>query len=173
MLGRCDSCRRLSKMVKTNRHYGSDHGNTQRTLTRKHQEWKHDKKKNDPYEKTFKKWQCWKWSGPTIDYWLCSSHQNFFSHDKFSESRSKMIPRTTVLSSILWVESLNWNNLGWHIHFVSFMLPVIHAGNFFCAFSLWGHTVWGWKRWYFLAKESLFPKPPTVGVPRAWWKELH
>lgn len=58
MLGRCDSWKRLSKMVKTNDYFGSDHENTQRTLTCTHQECKDDKNRNYPYEKTFKKWQC-------------------------------------------------------------------------------------------------------------------
>jgi len=44
-----------------------------------------------------------KWAGSTIDYWVSIFLSEVFFSQQISESQTKMIPGTTVLSSILWV----------------------------------------------------------------------
>lgn len=83
MLDRCESCGKLSKMVKTDDHFRSDNENTQRTLTFKHQECKHDKKKSTLIRKYFKYGNIEKWSDPTTDCWVCSFLKVFFSQQIF------------------------------------------------------------------------------------------
>ena len=98
-----------------------------------------------------------KWAGSTIDYWVSIFSSEVFFSQQISESQTKMISGTTVLSSILWVESLNQNNLWWHILF-------IHASChscwkfLLCIWPMRAHSL-ELKRWCFLAKESLFSKP--------------
>lgn len=144
MLSRCDSWRGFQRWWRQTTTLVQITKTLKRALTCKYQECKDDKK-----EITYEKENILKMAmlksrpGSTIDYWVSIFSSEVFFSQQISESQTKMISGTTVLSSILWVESLNPEQPvmahTFHSCFLSFMLEVS-----FCVFGLWGHTVWSW-----------------------------
>ena len=104
--------------------------------------------------KYFKNGNVEKRAGSTIDYWVSIFSSEVFFSQQISESWTKMIPWTTVLSSTLWVESVNRTTCDGT--YFSFMLPVIHAGSFFAYLAYEGTQFGAEKMVLFSQRESIF-----------------